>query len=34
MQTSRGEGMVTMNHSVEQLVASGKINYDDVELRD
>jgi hypothetical protein len=26
--------MVTMNHSVEELVSSGKINYDDVELRD
>ena len=34
MQTARGEGMVTMNHSVEELVSSGKINYDDVELRD
>ena len=34
MQTARGEGMVTMNSSVEELVSSGKINYDDVELRD
>jgi Tfp pilus assembly ATPase PilU len=34
MQTARGEGMVTMNHSVEELISSGKINYDDVELRE
>ena len=34
MQTARGEGMVTMNHSVDELVSSGKINYEDVELRD
>ena len=33
MQTARGEGMVTMAHSVEELVSSGKINIDDVELR-
>jgi|TARA_B110000238_G_C16114611_1_gene434241 twitching motility protein PilT len=34
MQTARGEGMVTMNHSVDELVSSGKINYEDVELKD
>jgi twitching motility protein PilT len=34
MQTARGEGMVTMNNSVDELVSSGKINYEDVELRD
>jgi Tfp pilus assembly ATPase PilU len=34
MQTARGEGMVTMNSSVEELISSGKINYDDVELRE
>jgi len=34
MQTARGEGMVTMKNSVDELVSSGKINYEDVELRD
>jgi twitching motility protein PilT len=34
MQTARGEGMATMKNSVEELISSGRINHEDVELRD
>jgi twitching motility protein PilT len=31
MQTARGEGMVTMDYAIEQLVASGKVTQESVE---
>jgi twitching motility protein PilT len=31
MQTARGEGMMTMDHAIEQLVASGKVTQESVE---
>jgi len=32
MQTARGEGMVTMNQAIEQLVSNGDVNQSDVEF--
>jgi len=32
MQTARGEGMVTMDYAIEQLVASGQVTQEGVEV--
>ena len=34
MQTARGEGMITMNQAIEELVTSGQVNQNDVEFGD
>ena len=34
MQTARGEGMVTMSHAIEQLIHSGQIKQENVEVVD
>jgi Tfp pilus assembly ATPase PilU len=31
MQTARGEGMMTMDHAIEQLVSSGKVTQEGIE---
>ena len=32
MQTARGEGMATMDYAIEQLILSGQIKQEDVEV--
>jgi Tfp pilus assembly ATPase PilU len=32
MQTARGEGMVTMDYAIEQLIHSGQIKQENVEV--
>jgi Tfp pilus assembly ATPase PilU len=31
MQTARGEGMMTMDHAIEQLVSTGKVDQAEID---